>query len=299
MLDDRQYMRAPEFRSGHDVIKFLLITNIAVFVIQSLLAFYGGIYLDDLFALSPEGLMRGFVWQFITFQFMHGGLWHLLFNMLAIWFFGRALEQMFGSASLLKLYLVGGVAGGVAQVTLGFIIPQYFGGPMVGASAGAFAIVAAYATLFPDRVITFLLFFILPVSLRAKTLLWLATGLAVFGILVPTDNVADAAHLGGIVFGLLFVKKVWWQNPPTWLTLNWLPKIKMKSTGRRSANPGSKGRVKPVRITREKRDTKPVTDFMTSEVDPILEKISAHGIQSLTDHEREILEKAQKQMSKR
>ena len=158
------------------------------------------------FALSVEGLRHGFVWQLLTYQFMHGGLLHLLLNCWAIYVFGREVEETLGRNRFLTLYFTSGVIGGLFQALAGVLFGGHFAAPVVGASAGAFGLVAAFATLYPERPLMLLLFFIIPVSMRAKFLLLFSALLTVFGIVFPTDNIAHAAHLGGMITGIVFVR---------------------------------------------------------------------------------------------
>ena len=109
--------------------------------------------------LSVAGLLRGYVWQLVTFQFLHAGIMHLLSNLIGIWFFGRFIEERLGKAHFWKLYLLSGVAGGVLQSGLMWVSP-HFGTSVVGASAGIFGLVAAFAMLEPDA--TILAYFFIP-----------------------------------------------------------------------------------------------------------------------------------------
>ena len=295
MLADRPYMRDSQYESRWSMTVLLLVVNAVAFVLQSVLEFYHVFPVSAFFALSLQGLGHGYIWQLITFQFMHGGIWHLVFNLLAIYFFGRTVEAALGKNRFLKFYLLCGVIGGIAQMLFAWLLPAYFGGAVVGASAGAFGLIAAFAAMFPDRELTLLLFFVIPVSMRARTLLWLSIGLALFGIIVPNTGVAHAAHLGGIFTGLLYIRwivqgKGWagWRSfrPATRRPRELVPTL----STRRSLWQRSKKTV---------ADDLPPAEFISREVDPILDKISAHGIQSLTERERKILEAARAKMSKR
>jgi membrane associated rhomboid family serine protease len=156
MLDDRPYMRTP-YRPGRSMTTILLITLAACFLVQSLIAgLKGANWIYDWLALSADGLAHGKVYQLLTFQFLHGGLMHLLMNMIGLYFFGRAVEEMLGSAGMLKLYLASGVVGGLLQVALAFAFPYAFSAAIVGASAGIFGLIAAFATRSPDEPITIL-----------------------------------------------------------------------------------------------------------------------------------------------
>ncbi|MBI5773400.1 MAG: rhomboid family intramembrane serine protease [Verrucomicrobia bacterium] len=298
MLDDRDYMRGEDsYRPRWPVVNILLAVNVAIFVLVEVLQFYripaDGDAVLGMFALSLEGLQHGRIWQLFTFQFLHAGLLHLLFNALTLYFFGRAVEEALGRAALLKLYFSSGVVGGLLQMVGAWLLPTHFGYgvSVVGASAGVFGLVAAFAAMFPDRTITLLLFFIIPVSLRARTLLWVSAGLAVFGMVVPRDTIAHAAHFGGMLAGLAFVR--WFvhaERPPG----RWRPFRRREMARVRSGGGISLRRVPP-----EEGGEPTTEEFISREVDPILDKISAHGIHSLTERERKILEAARNKMSRR
>jgi hypothetical protein len=148
--------------------------------------------------------------------------------------------------------------------------------------------------LFPHREITLLLFFFIPVSLRARTLLWIVAGVALFGIIIPIGHVAEAAHLGGIATGLAYIH--WIVQGSGWPSFS-------------RSRPAARPRVlvtapfpkKPFwqRSKTGEADDLPPAEFISREVDPILDKISQHGIQSLTERERKILEAARNKMAKR
>src|ERR1051325_4221330 len=208
MLEDRSYMRQPRFGAQRSATVILLIALVVAFLAQFGAERFSGFSVHTYFALSLEGLRHGYVWQLLTYQFMHGSLWHLLFNCWAIYLFGRELEEMLGRGRFLALYFSSGVIGGLVQVMAALAVPLTFGGPVVGASAAAFGLVAAFALLFPDRVL--LLFFVIP--MRAKMLLVLCAVLAVAGMVLPHSGnpsgvrIADPAHLGGMLTGVLFVR---------------------------------------------------------------------------------------------
>ena len=181
MLEDRDYMRQPEYGTRTmSLTVVLLIVNAAIFVFE--LAVSGNprslLIENHYFALSVDGLRNGFVWQLLTFQFMHAGLLHLIVNCWAIYVFGRVIEEVLGWKQFLILYLSSGVIGGLCQVVAALLWPGLFGGAVVGASAGAFGLVAAFAVLFPEQELTLLLFFVLPIRLSAKMLLMLSAVLA-------------------------------------------------------------------------------------------------------------------------
>ena len=170
---------------------------------------------------------------------------------------------------------------------------------MVGASAGAFGLVAAFAMLYPEQSLTMFLFFIIPITMRAKFLVVLLAALGVSGLLFPPDNspnavhIAHAAHLGGMLAGIIFVRfaaHLNWPNllgPPS----SSVPKRLVKVLSHKSA-PWGQTRQDPA-------EDLPAEEFLSQQVDPILDKINAHGISSLTERERRILEAARRKMGKR
>jgi len=298
MLEDRDYMREPVYRDRPRMPQMsftiaLLIVNAIVFLIEC--AVYGyplRFPVDSYFALSVEGLEQGYVWQLLTYQFMHASLLHILLNGWAIYVFGHAIEEALGWKKLLTLFLTGGVIGGIFQMVAALLWPEYFGGPVVGASAGAFGLVAAFAMLFPERELTLLLFFLIPIRLTARTLLIGSAVLAACGFVFPVNHIANAAHLGGMLTGVVYVRQFiqgrWWQ---------W--KFPRRRTAPRPFVNVRAAKSGSWRSTAGRPDEEDSTEeFVKSEVDPILDKISAQGIQSLTERERKILEKARARMSK-
>ena len=246
-------------------------------------------------AVSLEGIKHGYVWQLLTYQFMHGGMTHLLLNSIGLYFFGRHMEMMLGRKTFLKLYLLSGVAGGIVQLLLALISPR-FAGPMVGASAGICGLVAAFSLLNPDSSI--LIFFVIP--LRAKYVLPLTIVLSVAMLIFSkSDGVAHGAHLGGTLFGYAYLR---WFSMSDHFT-GWFSGIYGRLRGPRRSRPIVKVRFPHVGSWHSEKasqvDEPGSGDFITKEVDPILEKISAHGIHSLTERERKILEAARARMERR
>lgn len=292
MIADRPYMRRDSARFTLSATIILLIVNVVVFFIM-LSNGYGSRFHATFLeygALSLEGLKRGFVWQFLTFQFLHGGMTHLLLNSLGLFLFGRFIEQTVGRREFLKLYFLSGLAGGILQILLALMFPSRFGGPMVGASAGISGLVAAFAILSPHS--TIYLFFFLPI--RAGLFLPLIIILSTVMTILPTrDGIAHAAHLGGTLYAVAHLR--WLRQGGDWLAGWW-----QRLLPRRRSRPIVKVRFPRSPNSTSERATPATSDdeSIMREVDPILEKISAHGIQSLTGREREILEAARARMGK-
>src|SRR5258706_6651271 len=299
MLEDRSYMRSPEWRARPQwpVTLALLLGNLVVFVILELHAAYdpaGLTWIYDHFALSREGLSHWYLWQFLTFQVLHGSRWHFVFNMLALYFFGRSVEESLGKKHFLLLYFGSGLVGGVLQSILGFLFPDKFGFWVVGASAGVFCLIAAFSMLDPAREI--LLFFVLPI--RVKYFVWIAAATAVFYIFVPTPpqrHIAHGAHLGGILGGAAYIRWIIQMQISLRIPQRFRPRRRQPELVKVSTPVAAPWQ----RRKRETVEEVPAAEFISREVDPILEKISAHGIQSLTPREKQILEAARARMEKR
>lgn len=297
MLEDRTYMRRPSFAPRWSMTLLLVIANAAAFILQNVVASASPRIIPNL-GLSVDGLSHGYVWQLVTFQFMHVNWLHLLLNCLAIYMFGREVEEALGRRGFLTLYFSSGIFGGLLQLgytrLLAWLMnrPDLLATHVVGASAGACGLIAAFAMLYPERPLMLLLFFIIPVNMRAKFLLLFEGIITLVGLASVGSSVAHAAHLGGMLTGIIFVRyAIDWQWPE-------FHRAKRRPLQRLVKVPFEK----PARWARSRNaevEDLPPDEFLSREVDPILDKISAQGIQSLTDHERRILEAAREKMAKR
>lgn len=283
-------MREPDYRVRWSLTHVLIGVLVGCYLLQLLLAYGARVRVTDALALSLHGMEHHRYWQLLTFQFLHSipWPWHLLGNCLVLYFFGGALEQIIGGRRFLKLYFTGGFLGGGLQLLQGLLAHQDAG--VVGASAGVSALLAAYCMMNPDRE-TYLVIYFFPVRLRARHLLWISLGVSVFGILFAGDGIAHAAHLGGLLTGVAYVR--WAYGGEAWSGL-W---ARLRPRRR------SSGKVIPVRFARGAGRSGTAAeaqgDFMSREVDPILDKIREQGIQSLTAAEREVLERARSRMDGR
>jgi membrane associated rhomboid family serine protease len=299
---DRDYIResGSSANSGGpsrwSVVTWLLMVNVAVFVVNNLFFFNPE---RDLFGLSMRSLESLRLWTPITYQFVHASPWHLLGNMLGLFFLGRILLGMTTPRQVVRLYLLGGLGGGILQLFYNALF-----GPdavIIGASASVLAIVTAVATLIPRHRITLLLFFIIPVTLTMKQIVYIIIAINVFTLLFSIgaagSEVAVIAHFGGMLTGWTFVRFGFHRS---------------KSSPRppRKRAPGVKNERFGIRVIRNEaasgpRDvggTAPVgkdEPFVTSDVDAILDKINEHGFQSLSDDERGVLEQSSRKLSER
>ncbi len=294
MIADRPYMRKPmPWRLPHlSATAALIAVNLVVFVFQNINAVYLHWPVERELALSREGLEYGKLWQLFTFQFLHLGSWHFICNALGLFFLGRPLESSLGQARMLEVYFGSSFLGGVLQATLALILPRYFGMPTMGASAGVCGLLAAFALLERDRTLLFM--FVLPI--RAWHLLLFTLAVTVFFVLVPSEpGVAHAAHLGGLLGGMGYVHWILRRQRRLFDWVNAAPDRTRREELVRAAHGDTRSRRRPDPAPEEL----PPAEFISREVDPILDKISAHGLQSLTERERRILEQARARMLKR
>ena len=298
MLYDRDYMS--EGRGGRPSTTVVLIGVLVVcFLVQAGFTVYGGDRVTSWLGLTNRELFSGKVWLLATYQFLHETPWpwHLLFNCLGLFFVGSHLEEMYGSRRLLWLHFGGGIAGGLVQVVSN-LLPAHPDSSLVGASAGVLSLLSAYATAFPDREITTFLYF-LPVTLRARWLFWGLLLLSSYGTLIPFGSAAHGAHLGGMLFGFLFVKLGGLSEfgvGPLERLQDWFRSLRPTP---RSAPTAPRAPTKLKAEAPAKRSAASEADFIAREIDPILEKIAQHGMQSLTPDERQKLESARQKVIRR
>jgi membrane associated rhomboid family serine protease len=153
--------------------------------------------------LTPAAVWSGLrLWQFVTYMFLHGGWMHLIFNLYALWAFGTELESDWGFSAFLRYYLICGIGAGLCHA----LITPHSLVPTIGASGAISGVMVAYAMSYPERELQLLLFFVLPIRMKAKVL---AIGLAlvslVLGVLGSPDGIAHFAHLGGMLVGAVYL----------------------------------------------------------------------------------------------
>jgi membrane associated rhomboid family serine protease len=261
----------------------LIAANVGCFIAQKMVDAAAPRLVESMFALSAEGVKQGFVWQFATYSFLHGGElyfpWHLLANMLMLFFVGREMEAILGPRHFLAVYFGGGLVGGLAQ-WLAYshaAIDPFHPHVVMGASACVMAVFIAFTTTLPELELTLLLFFVIPVHIRARHLAQATVGLSVLFLVTHTlPDICHWAHIGGCLFGWLYVKQLGYGNP--------LRIQKYLFEKRQQA---------------ERVERMSPQQFITEEIDPILEKISRDGIRSLTRNERRILEKGREKIARK
>ena len=294
---DREYIRSDRrtylgsFSDSAPVCKWLIGINVLVFFLQLFTqvpnpnnpAFSASI-VDELFTLNTQKVMHGQVWQLLSYAFLHAGIWHILFNMLFLWWFGHQLESNYGSREFLAFYLVAAVLGGIAFTAQAVFTDQP--GRCIGASGAVVAVMLFYACHYPHRRIY--LFFVIPVPIWGFVAYMVITDLmgyyhSVKGVDGQQAPVAYGVHLAGAAFGFLYFRFQWRIMPL-------LDVFRFRTPQRR--------RQPRLRVYQEPRETvsvasrSSVDEQFEAKVDAVLEKIKTHGQDSLSENEREILQKA-------
>ena len=185
-------------------IKALIAANVVMFVASALFPRLGLLYL---LGLVPQQVVENFgLWRLATYMFLHGGVFHILFNMLALWMFGAELERVWGTRYFLKFYFVTGIGAGFLTVIFSLLpfgfAQQLYAADVIGASGAIYGLLLAYGMYFPDRPIY--MYFVFPIP--AKIFVAIMGGIALLSSLGDAGGVANATHLGGLVVGYLFLK---------------------------------------------------------------------------------------------
>src|ERR1041385_4915023 len=195
----RSYLAGGRLPSG---VKSLIIANSAVFLVMWLFGGTAPVQLfGRLFALTPADVVqRLFVWQIGTYLFLHASFMHILFNMLGLWFFGKDLEDIWGTRRFLQFYFFCGVGAGLFVVLGNYLFgdPRI---PTIGASGAIYGILLVCAVMWPDLTI---IFYIFPIKL--KYFVMILGAIAFFSVRDLNSGVSDIAHLSGMGFGYLFLK---------------------------------------------------------------------------------------------
>lgn len=196
-------------------IKTLIIACSAVFLAQTLISLFLGVdawrWVNNYFGLRPVFITHfGFIWQPFTYIFLHGGIMHLLLNMLFLWMFGKDLEMAWGTRRFYTYFFTCGVGAGVVEVIVKTIIDPHGLGtstiPTIGASGAIFGILLAAAIVFPDQQVWIIPF---PVTLPMKVYVLIMGALEFyFSLSAGTgDSVSHVCHLGGILTGFLYLRR--------------------------------------------------------------------------------------------
>jgi len=251
----------------------LLFLNVAAFFLQRL----AGEGFERLFVFYAAPISLVFrPWTLVTYQFLHGGLGHLFFNMLSLFFFGPRLEAKLGSRKFITLYLLSGITGALISIPFS---PGIF---IIGASGAVFGVLLGFARYWPRDQI--LIWGVLPVEAR-----WMVVGMTALslwsGFGGSGGGIAHFAHLGGFLGGFLYLRWIETHTPQ----MEWQKKLKPKTSPLETATAAL------ARWSRIRRDE--LHEVNRAELDRILDKISRSGMSSLTPADREFLDRFSAQRS--
>jgi membrane associated rhomboid family serine protease len=258
----------------------LILANVIAFIVLALLDIVigsttrgHGVSLGQIFGVSRAGVFQRFmIWQPLTYLFLHGGLWHLIWNMFALWVFGCDVERAWGTRRFLFYYFLTGVGAGLCILCLGE--PNV---PTIGASGAVLGVLVAFAMFFPNRMITLLLFFVLPVRVKAKHLAIGYAALTFFYLIgsPSAGGISHLGHFGGMAIGYLYVR--------------YSDRFRSRFDDGVRTLKAPRFKMPRVKFVSKKEHTR-------KDIDAILDKIAAQGMDSLTDEEREALRKASSNM---
>lgn len=283
MLSDRDYMRNPHqygrrpaMTPRMSIIKRIIIINC---VVHLLCLLTGGSQSRIAFALSlsPALVMQGQIWRLLTYMFVHGGIWHLFFNMYGVYLFGSLLERPLGEKRFLTLYLTSGLIGGL------FWTLANWGSYVlcVGASGALFGLMVAAAMAFPHA--TFILL-IPPIPVKLWVLVWVYVLIELLS-LSGDSNIAHLAHLGGALGGFLYMRRLGSKvSLPKFEFLRKLFRKTPKSPWGNAQKPAYSGDKAPLD---------------SEELDRVLDRISIVGYENLSEAEKEVLRRASERLRQR
>ncbi len=284
-------MRSEYSRPSASVLTWILSAIISGFVLQNVFErWVGSNAFERLLALTHGNFIQGYFWNQASYTLLHGGILHLLFNGLGIFLLGRELVPLLGARRFLTVYLSAAVLGGLAWLA----VHHFTGGvALVGASSCVMMLFILFACFYPDREITFLLFFVLPVTIKPKYLAWILVGIDLLGFLFSElpggsfdSGIAYSSHLGGMFVGWIYFRYFHanngWDRAPSIELPAWLRR-------RRKASPEASSFKVNL--------GKPSGSFR-AEVDRILDKINSQGFGALTEEEKRILDEAKDLLSR-
>lgn len=297
MLSDRSYMQRDYPRPTTNAVTWLISAMVAVFVLQFVFLRWfnlGGNFQNGL-ALTVEGVKSGKVWSILTYGFLHstGNLLHIVGNLLGLYFVGRVLEPLLGSRRFLWLFGGAVVTGAAMWLATHW---QLGGAYAIGASSGVIGLFVVFSSFYPNQPITFLLFFVVPVTLKPKYVAVALLVVELFGFVFYEvmqaaspfgSGVAFSAHLGGMLAGWIYFRYIHQAN---WRLA--------KATGEEELPRWRRKQPKviappPVQLDVTRRED------VRAEVDRILDKINSDGFGALTTEEKRLLDDARDLLSRR
>ena len=284
------YSQVKSFFGHHSLpkaTKWVLISNVALFFLQQISNITG------IFALFPYQHPNFYPWQVLSYMFMHGDIFHILFNMLVIWVFAPHYESQYGPKKFLGLFLLSGIG-------VGIFYTLFFNHMLIGASAGVYAILTSFAYFWPNTRIFFMGIF----PIKAKILILILILVSIFSSLRPTDNIAHLAHIMGALFGFVFLQfnhrryslsQFFQLNPPLNKLTSSISNFFRYYYKYIYWSFSNKNQKKSMPKKSENQKIVYHDQWVKDRVDQILEKISKQGIQSLSKKEKDFLDRISNQ----
>lgn len=296
MLSDRPYMRDDYQRERTSFLIWLLSATVAGFIVQKVFQVWlGSPSFEQLTGLSSWAIRHLYLWTLLSYPLLHEGILHLLVMVLGVYFLGRELIPHLGERRMAGLTAAAVAVGGAIWLALNFNRT----GVVMGAAPILLCYLTVFACLFPNREISFLVFFIIPVTTRPKYIAWAALAIALLGFFFSElpggqfqTGIAHSAHLGAMLTGWLYFRFVHGTEGlslrrsteielPRWMTRPKKPPVA----------PAVSGPKPPVSVGSR--------EDIRAEVDRILDKINSHGFGALTPEEKRILDDAKDVLSRR
>ena len=249
-------------------IRNIIIINVAVFIVMYLLPVEKFFIIT--FGLVPKVVWsKGFIWQPLSYLFVHSGFWHIFWNMFVLWMFGMELENYWGKKEFYKYYFITGIGSGL--ITLLFSLNSTI--PVVGASGAIYGILVAFALMFPNRYLY--LYFLIPI--KAKYFVIFIAVVTFFSTFAPgTSNISHLTHLGGFLIGFIYLKR--WKISS--FVRSKFPNIRIKIPIRR---------VRKTSIDKEVIKKYDTDETFKEELNLILDKINRDGYDTLNEEEKRTL----------
>ncbi len=288
-------MRGSYEKRRTSILTWLISSIAAAFLVQNVFAHFFPIGLEWRFGLTPVGLREGHVWTLITYGFLHStdNLLQVIAYLPVIYFLGREVLPIMGTRRFIAFYASALAAGGAVWLAVHWGRPDL----LMGASAAVWALVTLFACFYPNREMSFILFFILPVTVKPKYVAYALLafdlcGLVFYEILgaAAPFQAAHSAHLGGMAAGWIYFRYL---HDSNWSFASGRPEIELPRWVRQRSSAKAPGAAPAYSVNIGDRG------HLRAEVDRILDKINSDGFGSLSADERRVLDEARDLISRR
>ena len=279
-------------------VKNLIIINVIVYIAQLLIDFVLSrshlltqSHITAVFSLIPQSVLEGYIWQLFTYQFLHGGPFHLALNMFALWNFGPELEDKWGSKFFIKYFLICGFGAGIFIFVMPIILSQNLFVATLGSSGSVFGVLLAYTLYWPDR---YLLWFFVPMKMKYFALI-----IGIFSLFFTFQTtgggggISHVGHLGGLITGYLYLLYKMKSMVYSEAGYRLPPQANIFKTLWRRVVDAQKRRQWKERQKKTHEEAN-----MEEKLDSLLEKISRYGMKSLSAKEKKFLKNASEKIDR-